>query len=228
MKINRLLLTGLLLLPPTVLAAGPITPPVEGGSNLDFSLRLASAKTPLTYAGRTQDTTSRWIGVGLREAAGKHIVLGMYGGYAYTTQTDNPLTAGLELDGYHAGLSIHGFLPLGRSAQLYGAFEYTYQRVKHEAETQNIVLDWVRPQAQLGVLAALSPRWRVYGGANYGKIDGEERANGSVNHTLAFDRGARVGGVFGIDLNWDAGGYVGIELRSGIDRGGEIYFKRVY
>ena len=40
--------------------------------------------------------------------------------------------------------------------------------------------------------------------------------------------GACAGGFLGLDLNVDADGYVGIEAKTGVTRGAEIYFKRRY
>ena len=222
-------LTALLLifiLPAPAEAAGPLVPADNNSSTLDFSLRFARTKMPLDYAGRTQDSTSSWLGVSLREQASKRVTLGMYGGYAWLTQTNNPVTAGIELDGYHAGFSLHGVLLEGQRASLYGALDYGYQKADHKGDAQTVVIDWTQSQAQLGVMLALAERWRLYGGGSYGKIDGEERASGSVNHTLAFERGARSGGFLGLDLNVETDGYIGIEARSGLMRGGEIYFKR--
>ncbi len=216
----------LLVLPALVEAAGPLVPMDNNNSTLDFSLRFARTKIPLDYANRTHDTTSRWLGVSLREKAGKRITLGMYGGYAWLTQTNNPVTAGIELNGYHAGFSLHGILLAGQRASLYGALDYTYQKMDHKTDTQTIAIDWAQPQAQLGVMLALAQKWRLYGGGSYGKIDGEERASGSVNHTLAFERGAQSGGFLGLDLNVEPDGYVGIEARSGLTRSVDIYFKR--
>lgn len=215
----------LLLVSPLAEAAGPLVPE-DPRSTLDFSLRFARLKTPLDYADRRNDGTSRWIGVSLREKAGNRVTLGMYGGYAYLTQTNNPLTAGLELDGYHAGFTLHAVLLSAARATLYGAVDYRYQKMDHKDENQTIVISWAQPQAQLGATVSLTGRWRLYGGGNYGYIDGEERASGTVDHTLGFERGARSGGFVGLDLNVDTDGYVGVEARSGVDRGGEIYFKR--
>jgi hypothetical protein len=214
------------ILPALAEAAGPLTPDDQGPSTLDFSLRFARAKMPLDYAGRTHDTTSRWLGVSLREKAGQRVTLGMYGGYAWVTQTDNPLTAGLELDGYHVGFSLHGVLLAGRRASLYGALDYSYQKADHKGDTQTVVIDWSQSQAQLGVMLTLAEKWRLYGGGSYGKIDGEERASGLVNHTLSFERGAQSGGFLGLDLNVEPDGYIGVEARSGLVRYGEIYFKK--
>ncbi|MCR4302413.1 MAG: hypothetical protein NUV51_12450 [Sulfuricaulis sp.] len=216
----------MLFLPVLVEAAGPLTPPERHGSTLDFSMRFARHKIPLDYANRTQDSTSRWLGVSLREKAGQRVTLGMYGGYAFLTQTNNPVTAGIELEGYHAGFSLHALLMESQRLSLYSSIEYIYQKVDHKNDSQTVVIDWALPRAEIGVIAKLAPHWRFYGGGSYGKIDGEERASGSINHTLSFERGAMSGGFIGLDLNVETDGYIGIEARSGLVRGGEIYFKR--
>lgn len=215
----------IIMLPAPAEAAGPLVPQ-DNYSALDFSLRFARTKVPLDYGNRTNDATSRWVGVSLREKAGKRVTLGMHGGYAWLTQNNNPVTAGIELDGFHAGFSLHAVMLQGRHASLYGALDYTYQKMDHKNDARTVVIDWAQPQAQLGVMLTLAPKWRVYGGGNYGKIDGEERASGSVNHTLTFERGAQSGGFLGLDLNVETDGYIGIEARSGLMRGAEIYFKR--
>lgn len=216
------------ILPALAEASGPLVPADNGNSALDFSLRFARTKIPLDYAGRTNDTTSRWFGFSLREKAGKRVTLGMYGGYAWLTQGNNPVTAGIELDGFHAGFSLHGVLLEGQRASLYGALDYGYQKADHKSDTQEVVINWTQSQAQLGGMLTLTRHWRLYGGGSYGKIDGEERASGSVNHTLSFERGAQSGGFLGLDLNVETDGYIGIEARSGLMRGIDIYFKRSY
>jgi hypothetical protein len=213
-------------LPAPAIAAGPLVPMDNIGSSLDFSLRFARAEMPLDYAGRTQDSTISWLGVSLREQVSPRVTLGMYGGYAWLTQTNNPVTAGIELDGYHVGFSLHAILLAGQRTSLFGALDYGYQKTDHEGDAQEIVIDWTQAQAQLGATLTLSRNWRLYGGGSYGKIDGEERASGALNHTLDFERGARSGGFLGLDLNVETDGYIGVELRSGLTRGGEIYFKR--
>ncbi|HSW51789.1 MAG TPA: hypothetical protein VLG93_01050 [Sulfuricaulis sp.] len=223
-RLSALLL--IFILPAPAGAAGPLVPADNNGSTLDFSLRFVRAEMPLDYAGRTRDNTNSWLGVSLREQVSPRVTLGMYGGYAWLTQTNNPVTAGIELDGYHAGFSLHAVLLAGQRASMFGALDYSYQKMDHEGETQKIVIDWAQAQAQLGAMLTLARHWRLYGGGSYGKIDGEERASGTVNHTLGFERGGRAGAFIGLDLNVETDGYIGVELRSGLTRGGEIYFKR--
>ena len=164
---RRIVVLILLILPALVEAAGPLVPADKNSSTTDFSLRFARATMPLDYADRTQDTTSRWLGVSLRETAGKRVTLGMYGGYAWVTQRNNPVTAGIELEGYHAGLSLHGIFLSGQRASLYGALDYTYQRVDHKNDAQTVEIDWAQSQAQLGVMLdagatmAAVRRWKL-------------------------------------------------------------------
>lgn len=215
----------LLALPVLVEAAGPLAPE-DNSKAVDFSLRFARAKAPFDYGTRDYDTTSRWLGVSLREKTSEHLTLGMYGGYAYVTQTNNPVTAGIELNGYHAGFSLHGVILAGRRASLFYALDYTYQKVDHKSDTQTVVIDWSEPHAQLGAVIAITQRLRLYGGGNYGYIDGEERVSGAVNRTTGFSRDSRAGGFLGLDLNVELDGYADIEAGSGLTRRGEIYFKK--
>ena len=224
---KRLAFLWLMAWPWLVQAAGPLTPE-DNSQGPDFSLRLARAKAPFDYGAQSFDTASRWLGVSLREPASEHITLGMYGGYAYVTQTNNPVTAGIELDGYHAGFSLHAVLVAGQYATLFYALNYTYQKVGHKRDAQTVVIDWSEAQAQLGAIVTLNRKWRLYGGGSYGYIDGEERISGATNRTTNFDRPARAGGFLGLDLNVDANGYVGVEAKTGLARGAEIYFKRRY
>ncbi|WP_372521988.1 hypothetical protein [Sulfuricaulis sp.] len=224
---RRALLGLLMIMPVLAEAAGPLVPD-EPGRGPDLSLRFTSAKMPLDYGDRSYDTTSRWIGLSLREKAGQRVTLGMYGGYAYVTQTGNPVTAGMELNGFHAGFSLYGVILESRHESLFYAFDYTYQKVDNKSDAQTVVIDWSQPQAQLGAIISLTQNFRFYGGGSYGRIDGEERVSGTVNRTTTISRAARGGGFLGLDLNTDPDGYVGIEVRLGLTRGGEIYFKRRY
>ncbi len=224
---RRVLAWLLLAMPLMAQAAGPLIPADEDRS-VDFSLRFTSAKAPFDYGAQDYDTTSRWIGLSFREKASERLTLGMYGGYAYVTQANNPVTAGIELDGFHAGFSLHGVLYAGRRASLYYAGYYTYQKVDHKGDTQTVVMDWAEPLAQLGAIVSITRHLRVYGGGSYGSIDGEERVSGTINSTTDFSRSARAGGFLGLDLNIETDGYIGIEAKTGLTRGGQIYFKREY
>jgi hypothetical protein len=206
-------------------AAGPLP---SSGDDKTFAvdLRFARNDNPLDYGDFVADTTTKWIGLSWRERYDQRVHLGMFGGYAYTTQTNNAATAGLELDGYHVGLSLHISLLETRRTNLYFSADYTYERVDNDDNTRDVVIDWHYPRARFGITFTPQSALRFYGGGDIGEIDGTERASGTFNRTVNFERSAK-GGVFGgLDYNLDQDGYIGFELRSGINKGGEIYFKR--
>jgi len=201
----------------------------EPDRTMDFSLYFTRSKAPFDYSdGHTYDTTSRWIGLEFREKVAPSLMLGMHGGYTFVTQTANPLTSGMELNGYHFGLSLYGaFFESGR-ASLYYAFDYTYQQVENSNDSQSVTIEWSEPTAQLGASIMLSSQLRLYGGGGYGRINGEERASGDVSHTTDFSRSARALGFLGLDLNLGPNGYIGVEAGTGLTQSAEIYFKRSY
>lgn len=213
--------------PILIAVADPLTSE-DAGKSQDFSLRFASAAAPFDYGAQTYNTTIRWIDVSWREKTSEHVTLGMYGGYSYLTQTNNPATAGIQLDGYHVGFSLHGILLSGHRASLFYSAAYTYQKVDHTSDAQTVVIDWSEPQAQLGTIITLTKRLRLVGGGSYGYIGGQERASGTITHTTDIKRHSRAGGFLGLDWNVDPDGYVGVEASAGLTRGGEIYFKRSY
>lgn len=218
----------LLLMPGLVQAATPLMTD-DPDRTLDFSLYFTSSKAPFDYSdGNTYDTTSHMIGAEFREKVGAHLMLGMHGGYTYVTQTGNPLTSGIELDGYHFGLSLYGGLFESQRASLYYAFDYTYQQVDYSNDSQSVTIEWGYPTAQLGASIMLGNRLRLYGGGGYGRIDGDERASGDVNHTTDFSRSARAFEFLGLDLNLGPNGYIGIAGGAGLNRSAEIYFKQNY
>jgi hypothetical protein len=226
---KRAILWGwLLFMPGVVQAARPLIPD-ERDQTLDFSLYFMSSKAPFDYSdGNTYDTTSHMIGAEFREKVAKHLMLGMHGGYTWVTQSGNPLTSGIELGGYHAGLSLYGTIFESKRASLYYVFDYTYQQADNNDNNQSVTIEWSEPQALLGASILAGKRMRLYGGGGYGRIDGEERANGDVNHTTDFSRSARALGFLGLDLNLGPNGYIGVEAGAGLNRSAQIYFKQNY
>ena len=218
----------LLFMPGVVQAARPLIPD-ELDQTLDFSLYFTNFKAPFNYSdGNSYDTTSHMIGAEFREKVASHLMLGMHGGYTWVTQSGNPLTSGIELDGYHAGLSLYGSIFESNRASLYYVFDYTYQQADNNDNNQSVTIEWSEPQALLGASILVGRRVRFYGGGGYGRIDGEERANGDVNQTTDFSRSARALGFLGLDLNLGPNGYIGIEAGAGLNRSAQIYFKQNY
>jgi hypothetical protein len=194
---------------------------------LDFSLRFSHHTLELDYGGGiTVDTAVDRIGIVWREAFGERLHLGLTGGYSYLTQTDNPPTAGLELDGYHAGfLADVDLLAFGNTrVSVRGA--WLYQKMDSNDGTQRVSIAWREPSLRLAATTAIGGGVQVYGGLRYGTIDGQQRLSGTLNETRTITESDRTGGFVGVALGLEGNGYVGISAASGIDRHAMLYFGR--
>jgi len=227
---KRAILWGWLLFMPAVAQAARPLIPDEIDQTLDFSLYFTGSKTPFDYSdGNSYDTRYQMLGMEFRQKMVSKLQLGAHLGYTWLTQNNNPLTSGIELSGYHAGLSLYGGIFESKRASLYYVFDYTYQQVDHSNNNQSVTIEWGEPTALLGASVMTGSRLRLYGGGGYGRIDGQERASGDVSHTTDFSRSARAFGFLGLDLNLGpSNGYIGIEAGAGLNQSARIYFKQNY
>lgn len=195
---------------------------------LDFRVSLGHHTLTLDYGGSTVGTAVDRIGLLWRERFSERLQLGLVGGYSFLTQTDNPATAGLQLNGYHAGFLFDLDLWTFRrtSVSLRGA--WLYQKVDHDDGTQQVSISWREPSLQLGAAALVGDGVRVFGGLRYGTIDGEQRLSGTLNETRALKQTGRAGGFAGLELELEENGYVGVAAASGFDRSVSLYFGRLF
>ena len=216
----------LLLTPAPLLAATEVTGDLGENRNLDFGLRFASHRNSLDYDGISRDTTVKWISAGWREPFGP-VQLGLRLGYTFLTQTGNPATQGLELDGYHAGISLALDIARYRQGRIFFSADYVYQEVKHEGATQTVEMSWHDPRVNVGLHHGLGRQVFLLVGGSYGRTSGTERVENSAITTRHFSRND--GGAFlGLDITDNNRGTVGFVMRTGLDRGGSIYFKRLF
>ncbi|MFL6648038.1 MAG: hypothetical protein ACJ8KO_08750 [Sulfurifustaceae bacterium] len=198
---------------------------VEGP--LDFALSFSHHELPLDYGPAHVDTSVDRASILWRERYGERLQLGLIGGYSLLSQTNNPATAGLDLDGYHAGVSLD--LDLVRSSHFDMFFNavWLYQKVDHADASQRVTIITREPDARVGAGVTVAGV-RAYAGARYGRIDGEQRQSGTVNDTRAIHETRRSGAFGGLELRLDENGYVGVIGESGVDRRVGIYFGRVF
>lgn len=225
---NTSRLTALLLVASGLAHAheAPIATPAAH-HRLDFGLNLSSTRTEPAYGATPVATRTRRLGVHWREPFGERVQLGMLGGYSYMSQDSNPLLAGKDLDGYHAGFTVHGSLLRFTGGQLYVSARYVYESARHESETQNLRLSLDTWYAALGFSVEPGQRAQVFFGADYGRLDGTESATGTVNQTRGVEL-SRAGGFAGVGLRDDRDGAVGLVARAGLERGVSFYFKRLF
>lgn len=192
---------------------------------LDFSLRFSQASLDLDDGTARRDTSVDRITLAWRERYGERLQLGLLGGWSFLTQGNNPVTAGRELDGYHAGVSLDLDLYSAQRATLFLAAAWLYQRVDDESDSQRVVISWNEPSVRVGISGWVGGGVRAYGGARYGGIDGEQRLSGTLNETRAIAQVGRTGGFAGLELALERDGYVGVAA-SGPERRVSLYFGR--
>ncbi len=218
----------ILAIPALANAAG-LPPGAQDETSLDFALQFSNTRTTFDYVGgKSVETTLKHIGIAFYERGASRFELGLFGGHVFLGQTGNPATAGLEPDGSYAGIGVRAVLFQTSGFQGFCHASYTYQRVEHEENGQSVTLTWDEPRVQLGLVFAITNRWRVYGGTLWGSLDGQERVSGASPSTTDFERRRNTGGFVGIDFAVDPDGYIGIAAHSGMERSAEIYFKKRY
>jgi hypothetical protein len=195
---------------------------------LDFALHLSNADIPIDDGTSVAATEVQRIGITWRERYGQHLQLGFLGGASYLTQRNNAATAGLELDGYHAGLSLDIDLYDDARANLQLSATYLYQRVDSDRPNQRVVIAWREPSARFTAGVALGGRLWASAGVRYGGIDGEQRLSGTVNQTRDVERRATTGSVAELELKLDDNGYVRLTAMSGMERSVALHFGRRY
>lgn len=193
---------------------------------LDFSVRFSQHDLDLDYGSARIDTSVDRIGIGWRERYGDRLQLGLIAGWTDLTQTNNPVSAGRELEGYHAGVSLDFDLLRFERVTVFVQGAFLYQRVDDDTSTQRIVIAWREPSAQLGAAANLGGGLSVYGGVRYGRIDGEQRSSGTLNETREIEESERGGAVAGLELRVEGDGYIGFSAASGTDQTFALYFGR--
>lgn len=192
----------------------------------DFTLAFTQHETTLARDGDRIDTTVKRIGIAWRERYGNYAHLGLLGGLSYLTQTGEPLTAGEQLDGYHAGFSVDVDVPLSSALAFFAGARYLYERTDDSTAVQEVTLSWTTAYAEAGLALTALRAARFYAGINYGELDGEERARGAITATRDLSADDAAGAVAGFEVTLDQDGYVGLVARSGFHRGAGIYFGR--
>lgn len=223
-RLKGAVLAGMAFAPLFCAASGPL-PPEDDARQAELSLQFGRADTIFRYGAADVDTRVDQASVFVRQRFGRALHLGLLGGATALAQTGRAATAGLTLDGYHAGLTLEIEFLTRRSFALFGSVGYLYQSVKSSRDMQSVDLSWDEWRGRLGAAFVLGAV-RAFGGAERGSLDGIERTSGATNQTVRFDARSGTRAFGGLDLRVDPDGYIGIERRTGIDEGFLFYFRR--
>jgi len=201
--------------------------PDLGDRPVDFALVLGHSEVRLRYDDATVHKASvDRLGIALTQYLSPALQGTLAAGYEGMTQSDNPDLAGQSPSGYYGALALRGTLFSGAHLDTALSVHYSYHRLEATPTDQDITLTW--HQAWTELVAGLRPRpgLRLYAGARYGVIGGDQRLSGAVNRTTGFKQDRRTGYFGGLDWGVDRGGHIGVRVSGGQFLGVELSFAR--
>lgn len=191
----------------------------------DFSLSFSNSDVDLRAGGGKYPVSLDRIGILVFTQLEPHLQLGFITGSSNLDLDNDPLTAGMNLAGYHAGLAMRSVF--GRNPQIGLQANYLYQETKDETDTQATTLSWYEWSAGafgkiiLGQLV-LSAGWTLQ------DVDARRRTTGDINDTQQLKLDSDSQGQLGIAWLVSSGGRVSLRLQRGSYQRVEFRFSRKF
>ncbi len=177
--------------------------------------------------GNTVESRMNRLGLSIHDRVGERVWVGIHGGYLELTQSGNPVTQGMDLSGWYLGASGRWrFLELGPlGLSLLG--QYTYNEADDTLGDQNTRYSWHAYGAGLeSALRFDAIQLRL--GADYTRVDGDEKSSGPVQRTLSLSEDETITARAALDLLVDATGRISFQVESGGRRSAGIWFARQF
>lgn len=206
------------------LAADVLVGMPAGGPGVD--LHLARDEIELVDDALAPETRLSRAGILLSETVGNGLSVGLLLGYASASQTGQPLTAGMRFTGNYLGVNIHGAAPPDGRLRVGLGGQFLYHWLRDRVGDQKVEMEWAQADAALTLQADLTAALTVYAGPFWSTIDVDQQASGTVNETLGLANRHTVGGVYGLRLEVDYRGWIGLEVRRGPFDGIALSFQR--
>lgn len=194
-------------------------------ASVDFGLHLSRLDTPLHDGQQVINTIVKQLGIASFDMRQQTLRPGLAVGYAYLSDSNQAVTAGMELEGFYIAPALRGVLIDGRRGSVTLTATYLYQRVKDSNATQDVTLEWQQPQLDLDVKYQIARQMNLLLGGRYGRIDADEKVSGAVNQTLTLKSGPTLGYRAGLEFDLGGEGQVGLLLHRAMGDGLEIYFQ---
>ena len=191
-------------------------------------LDIANYSQQLDFGTSQRDTRIDTFSIYWYETLSPRIMGGFVLGYQDITQTSNPIVAGQALSGEFLGLSLHIEMLQTQHLSVYSDFRYRYSQAFSSQSGQDIDWQWQEGQAEVGVELKVGQSMALGASAGILKIDGRERATGTVDQVTDFDSADDAYARANIKLLLDPYSHIGIEGTTGAIQGGTIYFRRYF
>jgi len=193
----------------------------------DFAVRFIQYDVPLSDKMGRLDSTVKQISFGFTESFSERVRAGLFGGYSYLSQDNDPPTEGEQLDGWHAGILFEVTAYRSPRLALTTGAQYMYQRVDEDNLTSPVEYTWSESNLYLRASTRLASALVLFGGLSYTSLNGDERITGATRSTTDFNNNG-AGASIGIDYEIEPRGHIGVIAETGLRKGGQIYLLHRY
>jgi len=193
---------------------------------VDFSLQLSQADLLLHYDDLDHDANVERVGVVVFDTTDPYLHYGFLAGSSRLTLDNDPLLAGLSLDGYHAGLALRG--GFGRNPRLDLQAQYLYQDVKDSAADSEVTVTWHEWRAEMLAGLRLGSPLTLVAGLTYVNLDAQLRITGNDARTRNMREETGTEKRLGLELNLENSGRVGLHIQRGVFDSISLIFARAF
>jgi hypothetical protein len=192
----------------------------------DFTLSLSNSDIELQGGnGQTLVSEDR-ISISVLTRIEPHLQLGFITGSSDLFLDNDAPTAGMSLNGYHAGLLLRS--EFGDNPRITAHGNYLYQQSNNERTGQTTSLSWQQWAAGISGTVILGQRLELSAGWMYHDVDARRRTTGVINETKRLVLASGSQGRFAIAWHVRSGGRVGLVLQRGSYQQVEFRFSREF
>jgi len=194
---------------------------------MEATLLLHRFETELSMGDSVVESRINRIGLILYEPAYPSFQPGLQIGALEINQSNNPVTAGINVTGNYLGVLFRSLLYQSSHSGIRLESGYTYHAADKLTSNQEINLRWHELLFNIHALLTYGNFNFVLGGYTH-LIDGDETAFGPITQTREFAESEKTGMRFGLDYRVDISGKVGFYADSGARQGIGLVFTREF
>jgi hypothetical protein len=185
---------------------------------------LSGERVRIDFDTGVETRTSR-LSLFLSENVRPWLSFALHGGPLLLTQSGNPATRGLELSGYHLGVSARAEAFQHSAVGVVGSLHYSYQRADAREDDREVTITLHEARGELGALLRLQSLQLQLGSyALY--LDGDETVSGPTPGSAQLEADEQFGGFVQADFLPDPTGTVSLRLDTGAREAITLRFAR--
>jgi hypothetical protein len=191
-----------------------------------FALNLQRMETDWLIGGNLTENRINRLFISFYETPYTWFRPGLKLGYVTLAQTNNPVTAGRDLNGEMIGVSAQ-FATRSMVFNPRLDIDYIYHQTDANDTTQNIIYEWFELNIKAGFMISFGRFHFTMGGFHH-SLDGDEFARGAITRTGHFEEDEPSGGFVDFTLFVDRTGSVSVQIEGGGRESANLIFAREF